>query len=92
VAADAAGTDRDDVVLTPVALATVAPGTQVTRSTRKPLNRRGRATLKLHLNATGRRLLKESGRLTIRVQVDVRDRTGWPSTLQKVIDVLRKRR
>jgi hypothetical protein len=80
-------------MLAPVALADAAPGTQVTRGTiRRSFNRRGRATLRLRLNSTGKRLLKQSGALRVRLQVDVTDRTGQSTTLQLLVNLLRRRR
>src|SRR5262245_30204434 len=93
-AEDSSGAHTDDAVAPArVALGDVAPDTQVTRGTvRRALGRRGRATLKLALNSTGRRLLKESGSLRVRLQVDVTDRTGRSTTLQFLVSLLRKRR
>jgi hypothetical protein len=93
-AEDPSGAQTDDAVVP----AAAAPGDaasdmQVTRGTvRRALSRRGRATLKLALNSTGKRLLKESGSLRIRLQVDVTDRTGRSTTLQFLISLLRKGR
>jgi hypothetical protein len=91
---DPSGAQADGAVVpAPIALADAAPDTQVTRGTiRRPLNRRGRATLKLRLNSTGKRLLKESGVLRVRLQVDVTDRTGRSTELQLLVTLLRKRR
>jgi hypothetical protein len=48
--------------------------------------------VKLRLNALGKRLLKDSGSLRVRLQVGVVDRTGRPTTLQFLVNLLRRRR
>jgi hypothetical protein len=75
----------------PVA-ALATPGAQVTRGPiRRRLNRRGRSTVKLRLNALGKRLLKEAGRLPVVVSVQVTDRTGRATSLQSLLTLLRRR-
>ncbi len=77
----------------PVALADSSTLLQVTRGTvRRPFNRRGRSTLKLRLNSLGKRLLRESGQLRVRVEVRVNDRVGRATTLQLLVNLLRRRR
>jgi hypothetical protein len=68
------------------------PGAQVTRGPiLRRLNRRGRGSVKLRLNALGKRLLREAGSLRVVVSVQVTDRTGRATSLQSLLTLLRRR-
>jgi hypothetical protein len=52
--------------------------------------KKGRAKLKLQLNRVGKGLLKQSGQLTVVTQTTVTDRDGRQTTLQNLVDFVKK--
>jgi hypothetical protein len=65
-----------------------APG--VTKKMRRRFDRRGRAVLKLRLNAAGKELLRRRGELRVLLRVTMADGRGRRGTIERLVTILRR--